>query len=160
MQAGTGILMRGFVKVTVIEERTGLKYVVYDDHNQIVNNGLTTMGQLIGQTVLTPANNKFASVRFGTSNAATSVTQTDVQGTTVATKAMSAVVEDVGAVPGVVQFTASLTTGEGNGNTIQEVAIVTAGAPIRMICRQVIPAIPKTNLITVGIDWIVQFSAV
>lgn len=75
-------------------------------------------------------------------------------------------------LPGELQFLATMDTTQGNGNTFSEAGLFTKGAGAgaldapgttvlvpRMFARQIHPAIPKTNVITLSYDWRIAITA-
>ena len=156
MNVSQGIKVRGRVKITVHDHSTGLDTVVYNGPNLIVNNGLTVFGQLLAQVAVIPTNNKITSIKFGTDSTAAAAAQTNIIGSLIIQKNISTYTEDVGGTPGVVAFELTLDTTEGNGSTINEIGLFTANST--MVARRVTPAIPKTNLISVSVEWRLTFT--
>lgn len=157
MHLKTGIKVSGWVTITITHAHSGRKIVAYDGPNQITNTGLTAFGTLLAQQAKVPTDLKVTSIKFGTSSTAATASQTDILGSLILDKSIVSYTEDVGGTPGTVAFETTLGTAEGNGNTINELGLMTADGT--MIARRVTPAIPKTNLISVGVNWHIIFSS-
>lgn len=151
----SGVRVSGWVTIWT-ENVHGLRLVIYDGPNQILNNGLSTFGKLLTQQSIAGSDRQVTSIKFGDDNTAAAATQTDIQGSLIIDKAIVTYAEDIGGTPGKVSFETTLDTSEGNGNTIQEIALMCSDGTA--IARRVTPAIPKTNLITVGVNWQIIFS--
>ena len=156
MRIKNKLKLKGFVKITTFDEATGVRKVVYDGPNLIVNGGVSLVGHLLTQATQTPSDNRITVIRFGTSNTSPVATQTDIVGTLIGDTSISAWTNDVGAVAGLIAFQSTLGTGVGNGTTIREVALVSTGNT--MLARQITPDIAKTVSISVTVDWRIQFS--
>lgn len=148
----TAIKVQGFLRVTVVDSK-GNEKVVFDDHNLIVDSGLSGLANLVSGTTSNP----ITILKAGDGNTAPSATDTVLSGAQVGPdKSFSVVTVDSGGTPGLIDFQTSLGTGEGNGSTIQEVGLFFSDGT--MFSRQVIGAVTKTSAITVTFNWRIQFS--
>jgi hypothetical protein len=137
--------IKGRVKITV-KDLDGDSYITERD-NLVVNAGLDNIAEL-----LTGAGYAITDIEFGTSATAATATDTTITG------AFSKVIDsDSVSSPGKAVFLASLTTAENNGMTIREIGLIDSNGDL--FARIVIPAIVKTNLITVSVEWTINISA-
>ena len=154
MQYQSGVGVSGWVTIQVKYPRYTL--VVYDGPNQILNNGLSVFGKLLTQDSVVATDHRIKSIKFGTDNTAAAKTQTDILGSLIIDKDIVMYAEDIGETPGKLSFETTLDTSDGNGNTIREIVLRTENGT--SVARFVTPDIPKTNLISVGVNWQIIFS--
>lgn len=153
----TGLIIKGHITITKIYEN-GCREVVFDDHNLIVDSGLSALSQLIGQTVATPTDLKFDRIRIGTDSTPPAATQTDIIAPLLndSEQLISTVTENVSSTPGLTEFIATLGTAQGNGETLREVGLFTSNGT--MIARQVYGDIVKSSTFAVEYTWRISFS--
>jgi hypothetical protein len=119
-----------------------------------------------------PAYDQVWSMRMGLSN--TVASRADQNLGAFATGKQLFDVNKVTGVPGELEFTATLESGDSNGVTLQEAGLFTRGSAIsptpsdapgtspgdvRMFARQIHPAIPKTSAIVLEYSWRIAFTA-
>lgn len=169
-----GIPMRGDLTVTVKDAATRETKRRIEIRNKITFLAADVLVELLAQrtTDPTPARGRVFSMRMGSSNTPASRADTNL-GAFVVGKAL-ADVNKVTGVPGELEFVVTLEAADGNGETLCEAGLFTAGsagspspsdaagtAPgtPRMIARQIHPPIPKTVSITIEYSWRIAFTA-
>lgn len=147
--------------------------------NIVIKNKITYLAadvlvELISQRVAdpAPAYQRIFSMRMGSSSTAASRSDTNL-GTFVYGFELLDINKTVTA-PGEMQFTATLQSGDANGNTLREAGLFTAGSAgsptptdspgtgpgdVRLFARQVHPDIIKNSAIVVDYSWTIAFTA-
>jgi hypothetical protein len=174
MDLSDAIRIQGVLRVGVKDARTGLYLRRYEIRNKITFLMADVLVELLAQRASdpTPAFDAAFSMRMGASNTPASRSDTNL-GAFVIGKQLNDVNKVTG-VPGELQFLAQLDAGDGNGNTLQEAGLFTAGsagsptpsdapgtAPgtPRMFARQIHPPIPKSVAVILDYDWRIAFVA-
>ncbi len=169
-----GIPMRGDLTITVKDAVTGEQKRRIEIRNKITFLAADVLVELLAQrtTDPAPATGRVYSMRMGTSNTPASRADTNL-GAFAVGKALGDVNKVTG-VPGELEFIVTLESADGNGNTLQEAGLFTAGsagspspsdAPgttpgsPRMVARQIHPPIPKTVAISIEYSWRIAFTA-
>lgn len=173
----TRIRMYGILTV-VVKDSNGSIIRTFTDNNKIMFNAADVIVALLAQRASDfpggrPAqipNNQIYSMRMGTSNTAPSRNNTNL-GNPIIGKVMGDN-NKITVLPGEVSFSTTLELGDGNGNTFQEAGLFTKGSGTgaldapgilvttpRLFARQVHPAIPKTNAISIEYTWKIAFTA-
>lgn len=166
--------MRGTLCVTVRDAQTREVQKRLEIRNKITYLAADVLVELLAQrtppTDPLPAQGRVYSMRMGTSNTAAARSDTNL-----GAFAVGKVIPDVGKVtgaPGEITFTVTLESGDGNGYTLREAGLFTAGpspsesdvpgtgtGDTRMIARQVYPDVPKTAAIVIDYSWTIAFTA-
>jgi hypothetical protein len=167
-----GIPMMGTIALWVRDAKTGLVLRHFEIRNKITFLAADVLVELIAQRASdpVPARDLVYSMRMGSSNTAAARSDTNL-GAYIIGKQLADVNKVTGA-PGELTFTATLATGDANGNTLREAGLFTAGAApstsdvpgttpgvTRMIARQVHPDVPKTTAIAVDYSWTIAFTS-
>jgi hypothetical protein len=171
--------MMGTISMVIRSAKTGKVQRRVTIRNKITFLAADVLVELIAQRATDPlaAYGQIYSMRMGSSNTAAARSDTNL-GAFVIGKAIGDVGKVTGA-PGEIKFIATLGSGDGNGNTLREAGLFTAGSPIispgapspsntpgtaagatRMFARQVYPDIPKTAAIVIDYSWTIAFTAV
>ena len=160
MHVKTGIKVRGWIRIQTIDHTTGQVTLVYDGPNLIVDSGLTVLGELLTQdgAPQDPADRRIVTIQFGDGTATPAAGDTALDGGSTFSSTITTYTNDIGGTAGLIGFETTLGTGQYNGNTIAEVGLLTSAGTL--FARQLTPLIAKTNLISVAVDWRVQFSDV
>lgn len=167
--------LQGFLKVYVVNARTGEKTCVSAKKNQITTAHLEVLADLITQkaAVADVTELAFNSMKIEASPtpfaSGASASDTGPVGTVVKDYTFNRAADvdvNVGGVSGLVQFRAEVGTGEANGSTLRAAGIYTASDGLAgatneiLVCRQVYPAISKTSDLAISYEWDVQYSIV
>lgn len=153
----TRFQVKGRLKVTV-HRADGTSYTHSETNNLVLDKGLYTLAELVVNGVTTA--DKITYIKLGDSNTAAAAGQTGIQGTLVgpAQNTFTSAVANAASVWGQADFTTTLGTGDGNGQTIREACLFTAADDC--FSRIVISEIAKTSGISVQFDWNLTFSVV
>lgn len=172
-QAMDGIPMMGIMALWIRDAKTGLVKRHFEIRNKITFLAADVLVELIAQraTDPVPARDLIFSMRMGSSNTAATRADTNL-GAFIIGKQLADVNKVTGG-PGELTFTATLASGDANGNTLREAALFTAGAAAsvsdapgttpgstRMIARQIHPDVPKNSSIAVDYSWTIAFTAI
>jgi hypothetical protein len=135
--------VKGRVCISV-KSPDGIQVIKKD--NLVVNTGLTNILNLLngGGFAITD-------IGFGTDDTAATATDTDLT-----TKFDKAITSGSVIFPDI-EILGELLTSENNGMTIQEIGLFDSNGDL--FSRAVVPAIVKTNLITVSVTWAITLSA-
>lgn len=169
---GSRISMRGDLSVTVRDSLTNEIVWRHEIRNKITFLAADALVEMLAQraTDPTPDKQSIYSMRMGSSNTPASRADTNL-GAFVIGKVLNDV-DKVTGVPGELEFSATLSSAEGNGSTLQEAGLFTKGttpsasnAPgigpgdTRLFARQIHPPVPKTSAISIEYSWRIAFSA-
>jgi len=171
-QAADGIPMRGTLKVTVRDARTGKVIRCMEKRNKITFLAANILVELMAQRATDPAplGDAVYSMRMGTSTV-----QPQRSDTNLGAFVIGKVIGDAGKVngaPGEIIYIATLESGDANGSTLSEAGLFTGGTTFsasdtpgtapgdtRMVAHQVYNGIAKTSAITVDYSWTLSFTA-
>lgn len=166
------IPMRGDITIRVLDGVTGKELKKIEIRNKITFLAADDLVELIAQraTDAAPANNKIHSMRMGTANTAASRSDTNL-----GVPILGFILADINKVtslPGQIQFTATMDTATGNGNTFRECGLFTKGSGTgamdapgltgtspRLFARQTHPDLVKTSAISLQYSWTISFTA-
>jgi hypothetical protein len=172
MNVGDGIPMKGTLCITVRDAVTREIKRRQEIRNKITFLAADVLVELIAQraTDPTPDKGRLYSMRMGTSNTPASRSDINLGAFVVGVQLID--VNKVTTSPGEIQLIAELDSTLGNGNTLREAGLFTAGASpstsdtpgttpgtTRMIARQVYADVVKTALVTVDYSWVLSFTA-
>ena len=170
--------IRGDLRIAVIDAKTGQVLRRIDIRNKIMFQAADLLVSLLAQRAVDypgglPGqipNDQIYTIRMGTGSTAPLRTDTNLVNPVFGFHLDDA--HKVTAMPGELQFLATMGTSDGNGNSYQEAGLFTKGATSgvldlpgstvltpRMFARQVHPAIPKTNAISLQYSWTIAFTA-
>ncbi len=169
-----GIPMRGDLTIIVRDAKTRKKIRRIEIRNKITFLAADVLIEMLAQRAVDPdpSYDMMFSMRMGLSNTPASRSDTNL-GTPEIGKELADVNKVVG-VPGELEFTATLESGDANGVTLQEAGLFTrgsAGSPTPMdapsdtpgdphlFSRQIHPAIPKTTAIVLDYSWRIAFTS-
>lgn len=167
------IPMRGTLQIVVRDARTLEERKRITIKNKITFLAADVLVELLAQRAAeVPATNRIYSLRVGSTLLATPVARTDTNlGTFVAGMAL-ADVNKTTVAQGELQFSATLDASTGNGSTLTEAGLFTAGTlaqvndppgtatgTTRMFARQIHPGIPKNIAIVLDYSWTIAFTA-
>lgn len=168
----TAIPMIGTLRLTVRDANTRKIKRRVVIKNKITFLAADVLVELIAQrtTDPVPARQLIHSLRMGSSNTAAARSDTNL-GAYIIGKPLVDINKITGA-PGELQFVATLEAADGNGNTLREAGLFTAGASpstsdapgttpgsTRLFARQTHPDIPKTSSIVIDYSWTIAFTA-
>lgn len=170
--APDGIPMIGTLRIAVRDAKTRKIQKRITIKNKITFLAADVLVELVAQRASDPTASRclIHSMRMGSSNTTAARSDTNlgafVVGVTLAD------VNKITGAPGELQFIATLEAGDGNGNTLREAGLFTAGAApstsdapgtapgdTRLFARQVHPDIPKTAAIVLDYSWTIAFTA-
>lgn len=166
------IPMIGTLRIAVRDAKTRKIKRRVTIKNKITYLAADVLVELIAQRASDPAadRQRMFSMRMGSSNTAASRSDTNLGAFVIGVELLD--VNKVTGAPGELQFLATLETGDGNGNTLREAGLFTAGSAesvsdvpgtgagvTRMFARQTYPDIPKTSAITIDYSWTIAFTA-
>ena len=140
------IKMRGDVDIT-LRFRDGHEEA-FSIQNLIMQGGKTLLSKLLAGPGATTE--YISKIGFGTSNAATVDTQTSLQAQ-VLTEAVTPTYPAYNSV----MFTGTMGVSDGGSGVFQELALLTAANT--MLSRVVIPAITKSALFSIQVQWTISF---
>ena len=167
-----GVPMKGILTITVRDAKTGKRLRRIEVRNKITFLAADVMVNLLAQRPADedPAYASIYSMRMGLSN--TPASRADQNLGTFEIGKELADINKITGVPGELEFTATLESGDANGVTLQEAGLFTAGSvpatddvpgtlptETRMFSRQIHPAIPKTIAIVLEYSWRIAFTA-
>jgi hypothetical protein len=155
---GSTTPMRGDVFMTVRDAETGEILTKYTIKNTIVYNGLNSIIRLLAQNAGDPAaaNLKIASLHVGTGTIAPTRADVALLGDVFTMALVDADrVESIATSQLVI--TKTLGAGDANGSTLTEAGLFLADGTL--FARQIHPAIPKTNIITITYEWQISFTS-
>jgi hypothetical protein len=167
-----GIPMKGILRITVRDAKTKKRLRRIEIRNKITFLAADVLINLLAQRTadLDPIRSSMYSMRMGTSNTPASRADQNLGAFEIG-KAL-ADVNKVTGVPGELEFTATLESGDANGVTLQEAGLFTRGSAAstddapgtgtgetRMFSRQIHPAIPKTSALVLEYSWRIAFTA-
>lgn len=141
--------VRGDVIIT-ITGKDG-KQEVREYRNLVVNDGKTILAKLLGHDVAY-TDEYINRIAFGTSATSPVVTNTAL-GAEVLSKAVTVTYPAYNSV----QFSATMLDTEGGVSTYQEIGLKSQ-ATGKLFSRLVIPAITKSSLYKIQVDWIISFT--
>lgn len=118
----------------------------YHLDNMVVNGGKTIVARMLGNDA-SYADEYINTIAFGTGSNAPSTSDTALQ-TQVFEKAATVSFPAFNQV----QYAATMLASEGNGNTFQEVGLLTEGSDM-LFSRLLIGAIAKTSLYAINVEW-------
>jgi hypothetical protein len=138
--------------------------------NTITFDASEVVRQLVAQraTDYAPAELKLASMRFGRSAITPSRYDTNLHDEEPTIRKQLTDAKKIDGLVGELLLQATLTTTEGNGNTLQEAGLFVAGAgawdaniggSLKSFARQIHGAIAKTSAISLDYNWTLQFTA-
>lgn len=173
IQIADGIPMKGILSVTV-RDANGAKLRHYEIRNKITFLMADVLTELLAQRLTdpTPAYNSVFSLRVGSSNTPASRADTNLGAFVFGVQLND--VNKITALPGELNFVATLGNGDANGNTLQEAGLFSRGNALvptpsdppginpgdcRMLAHQIHPPIPKTIAISVEYSWRIAFTA-
>lgn len=166
------IPMVGTLRLTVRDALTRKIKKSITIKNKITFLAADVLVELIAQRVSDPvaARQRIYSMRMGSSNTAAARSDTNLGAFVIGVQLLD--VNKITGAPGELQFVATLEAGDGNGNTLREAGLFTAGAApstsdspgttpgtTRLFARQIHPDIPKTAAIVVDYSWTIAFTA-
>jgi hypothetical protein len=174
MKLFEGIPMRGDLRIVVCDALTGKQLRRIEIRNKITFLAADIMTELLAQRATDPtaSYDQIWSMRMGLSNTPASRADQNLGSFHIGKQLYD--VNKITGVPGELEFTATLAATEANGVTLQEAALFTRGdavtptpsdlpgtAPgkVRMFCRQIHPAVPKTSAIVINYSWRLAFTA-
>lgn len=165
--------MLGTIKMVVRDAKTGRVRRRVEVRNKITFFAADVLVELLAQRAGDlPLQDFIYSMRMGTSSTPASRSDTNL-----GAFAIGVVIGDVGKVdagPGSITFIATLESGDGNGNTLTEAGLFTAGASpstsdspsttstpgtTRLFARQIYAPIAKTSAIVIDYAWTISFTA-
>lgn len=169
-----GIPMRGDLTIRVRNARTKKLIRRIAIRNKITFLAADVLVEMLAQRSTDPntAYDQVWSMRMGLSNTVASRADQNLGAFAIGKQLFD--VNKVTGVPGELEFTATLESGDSNGVTLQEAGLFTrgnAGSPtpsdppgtspgdVRMFARQIHPAIPKTSAIVLEYSWRIAFTA-
>lgn len=170
--SSTTIPMIGTLRIAVRDAKTRKIKRRVTIKNKITYLAADVLVELLAQRASdpAPARQLIYSMRMGSSNTAASRSDTNLGAFVVGVQLLD--VNKITGAPGELQFVATLEAGDGNGNTLREAGLFTAGsAPstsdvpsttpgsTRLFARQTHPDIPKTAAIVVDYSWTIAFTA-
>lgn len=144
--------------MTVRNALTGKVLTRYRIKNTIVFGGLSAIIQLLAQNTGGPAPNtlNITSLHVGTGTIAPTRADTALVND-VFTMALVSADRTVALSTSQLTITKTLGTTDANGNTLTEAGLFLADGS--MFARQIHPAIPKTNIITITYEWQISFTS-
>jgi hypothetical protein len=171
MNVDTSIGVRGDVRMRVRDARSGEVLRNLEIRNRITQGGLGVLVRMLNYPGNDPeqASLYIANLGVGSGTGQPLASNTGLELPLVPPVNLAVVSPNVSvSVPGVggsyyVTIMATLEAGQGNGNTLTEAGLYTAGggalnAPI-LVARQVHPAIDKTSAIVIDYEWRITLSA-
>ena len=173
-QFSDGIPMKGTLCIVIRNAKTGRRIRRIEIRNKITFLAADMLVELLAQRAIdaTPSYNSMFSMRMGTSNTPASRSDTNLGSFEIGKELTD--VNKITGVPGELEFTATLESGDANGITLQEAGLFTRGsaatptpsdAPgtgvgdVRMFSHQIHPAIPKTSALVLEYSWRIAFTA-
>jgi hypothetical protein len=166
------IPMIGTLRVVVRDAKTRKIRRRVTIKNKITYLAADVLVELIAQRASDPvaARQRIYSMRMGSSNTAASRSDTNLGTFVVGVQLLD--VNKITGAPGELQFVATLEAADGNGNTLREAGLFTAGAApsvsdtpnttagsTRLFARQTHPDIPKSSAIVLDYSWTIAFVA-
>jgi hypothetical protein len=115
----------------------------------------------------TPASFRMGSMRFGTNNTPPQRSDTNLIGEVVSIRKALPDIQKIDGLSGEISFTATLASGDGNGNTFQEAGLFTFGSALfdanvggnlKCFARQVHAPLAKTSGVVFDYTWTLQFT--
>lgn len=148
MNINETIKVRGDVRITMTD-LNGRSHII-ELKNLVVNNGKTILARLLGHDVAYTGE-YISHIAFGTSGTAPVVTNTAL-GAEVLSKQVTVTYPAFNSV----MFSATMLDTEGGSNVFQEIGLKSAGTGM-LFSRLVIPAITKSSLYKILVEWTISF---
>jgi hypothetical protein len=172
IQANQGInrlKMRGVLSIHVRDAKSGRVLRTVLKRNTITFDAGDVVRSLLAQRATDSAASElqWRSMRFGTSNTAPTRSDTDLIAEVVSVRKELTDSQKIDGVSGEITVSATLGSGDGNGNTYQEAGVFTFGAgaydanvggSLKMFSRQVHSALAKTSGVVFDYNWTFQFT--
>lgn len=167
-----GIPMRGDLTITIRDAKTRKKIKRIEIRNKITFLAADILIELLAQrsTDKPAVQQSMYSMRMGLSDTPASRSDENLGAWEIGK--VLADVNKITGVPGELEFTAELESGDANGETLQEAGLFTRGptgstsdtpgpnpGDTRLFSRQIHPAIPKTAAIVLDYSWRIAFTA-
>jgi hypothetical protein len=173
-QLSDGIPMKGVLRITIRDAKTRKRIRRIEIRNKITFLAADVLVELLAQRTADgdPSYMSMFSMRMGLSN--TPATRADQNlGTFEIGKELTDS-DKITGVPGELEFTATLESGDANGVTLQEAGLFTRGSAVtptpedvpgtgtgdvRMFSHQIHPGIPKNSALVLEYSWRIAFTA-
>lgn len=164
------IKMTGTLVIHVRQGDGGPILRTISKRNTITFDASEVVRQLVAQraTDYDPSNLMLGSMRFGTNNTTPSRYDTNLHAEDPTLRKQLTDAKKINGLVGELLLQATLSTTEGNGDTLCEAGLFTAGAgawndpvggSLKIFARQIHGAIAKTSSISLDYNWTLQFTA-
>lgn len=162
--------LKGTLTIHVRQGDGGPIIQTISKRNTITFDASEVVRQLVAQrtTDYDPDNLKLASMRFGTNSTPPSRYDTNLHAEDPTLRKELTDAKKVNGLPGELILQATLLTTDGNGDTLCEAGLFTAGVGVwsdliggslKLFARQIHGAIAKTSAISLDYNWTLQFTA-
>lgn len=171
MELNDSVGLKGFLKIQVVDVKTGEEIQRIEKPNLICVNSRLALTRLLSQTTAAWADYyKLWSIYVGDDNTAPATSQTDLQGANKFGKVFTAPITIVPPTDsGILELEMTLNSGEHNNQWLKECGLFTRGSAdavpvpigseVVMLARQIHGEIYKTSGITVKYTWRYQITA-